>query len=266
MICSCYFRGLMQVTIEQIFLLCLAAFAAGFVDAIVGGGGLIQTPAALILLNTYPVVTAISCTKIPSFSGTLFAVIQYLKKVKINYRLTAVMYVIAFFSSFAGSELLSVVSNDFMKPVLLAILVAVAIYTYSKKDFGQHQAKDHPPKKELLYAITISLFIGFYDGFIGPGAGSFLILAFISLLGYDFLHASAQAKLVNLATNLGSIVLFTIKGKILWPVALPMAACNAVGGILGARMAIMKGNKFIRIFFLVIIMATLIRFAWDVLF
>jgi uncharacterized protein len=256
----------MQVSLEQIFLLCIAAFAAGFVDAIVGGGGLIQTPAALVVLGSYPVVTAISCTKIPSFSGTLFAVVQYLKKVKINYSVTVVMCVIAFFSSFAGSELLTVVSNEFMKPLLLAILAGVAIYTFTKKDFGQHEQKEHSPKTEIRIAIAISLLIGFYDGFIGPGAGSLLILAFISLLGYDFLHASAQAKLVNLATNLGSIVLFTIKGKILWPVALPMAACNAVGGILGARMAIMKGNKFIRVFFLVVIMATLVRFAWDVLF
>lgn len=255
----------MEVSIEQIILLCFAAFVAGFVDAIVGGGGLIQTPAALVLLRSYPVVTAISCTKIPSFSGTLFAAIQFLKKVKVNYTLTVVMCVIAFFSSFAGSELLTVVSNEFIKPVLLVILVAVAIYTYTKKDFGQHEAKDHPPKKELWLAIAISLLIGFYDGFIGPGAGSFLIMAFISLLGYDFLHASAQAKLVNLATNLGSIVLFTIKGKIIWGVALPMAACNAVGGMLGARMAITKGNKFIRIFFLVVIVATLARFAWEVL-
>lgn len=256
----------MLVSLEQIVLLCLAAFAAGFIDAIVGGGGLIQTPAALILLRSYPVVTAISCTKIPSFSGTFFAAVQYLKKVKINYTLTTVMCTIAFFSSFAGSELLSVVSNHYMKPVLLVILVAVAIYTYTKKDFGQHEAKDHPPQKELWYAVAISLTIGFYDGFIGPGAGSFLILAFISLLGYDFLHASAQAKLVNLATNLGSIVLFTIKGKIIWMVAIPMAVCNSIGGMLGAKLAIMKGNKFIRVFFLVVIIATLVRFAWDVLF
>lgn len=256
----------MPVTIEQILLLCMAAFAAGFVDAIVGGGGLIQTPAALILLPGYPVVTAISCTKIPSFSGTLFAAFQYLKKVKLQYKLTVIMCIIAFFASFAGSELLSIVSNEFMKPVLLVILIAVAVYTYTKKDFGQHQVRDHSTKKELWIAIGISLTIGFYDGFIGPGAGSFLILAFISLLGYDFLHASAQAKMVNLATNLGSIVLFTIKGKIIWAVALPMAACNAIGGMLGARLAIMKGNRFIRIFFLIIVMGTLLRFAWDVLF
>lgn len=256
----------MHVSIEQIALLCIAAFAAGFVDAVVGGGGLIQTPAAFILLRNFPVVNIISCTKIPSFSGTLFAAIQFLKKVKINYYLSVVMCVIAFFSSFAGSALLSVVSNDFMKPLLLIVLIAVAFYTYLKKDFGQHEAKDHPQKKELWLSIFISLTLGFYDGFIGPGAGSFLILAFISLLGYDFLHASAQAKLVNLSTNLGSIILFTIKGTIIWMVAIPMAVCNAIGGMLGAKTAIAKGNQFIRIFFLVIVIAILLRFTYDVIF
>ena len=176
------------------------------------------------------------------------------------------MCTIAFFASFAGSELLSVVNNDFMKPVLLVILVAVAIYTYTKKEFGQHEAKEHTVKQEFLFAILISLVIGFYDGFIGPGAGSFFILAFVSLLGYDFLHASAQAKMVNLATNLGSIVLFTIKGKIIWAVTLPMAICNAIGGMLGARLAIKKGNRFIRLFFLLIVCGTLLRFAWLVFF
>ena len=254
----------MSIPVEHIILLCVAAFAAGFVDAIVGGGGLIQMPAALVLLNTHPVVNAIASIKLPSFSGTLFAAFQYLKKVRINHSLTVVMCVIAFFSSFAGSELLSVVSNNFMKPVLLIVLAAVALYTYSKKDFGQHEAKDHDPKKEIWYAVAISLIIGFYDGFIGPGAGSFLILAFVSLLGYDFLHASAQAKLVNLATNLGSIVLFSIKGKIIWMVALPMAVCNALGGIVGARLALSKGNQFIRVFFLLVVTATLLRLAYDV--
>ncbi len=256
----------MHISIEHMIILCIAAFVAGFVDAIVGGGGLIQTPAALIVLREFSVVNAIASIKIPAFSGTLFAAIQYTKRVKLNITLTVVMCTIAFFASFAGSQLLMVVSNSFMKPVLLIVLICVAIYTYTKKDFGQHEAKEHSVKREFLYAIAISLVIGFYDGFIGPGAGSFLILLFISLLGYDFLHASAQAKLVNLATNLGSIVLFTIKGKILWTVALPMAASNAIGGITGARMALKKGNDFIRIFFLFVVLATLLRFAWEVLF
>lgn len=114
--------------------------------------------------------------------------------------------------------------------------------------------------------MLISVVIGFYDGFIGPGTGSFFMLAFIALLGFDFLHASANAKMVNLATNFGSICLFIIKGKILWHIALPMAVCNGLGGYLGAKLAISKGNSFIRIFFLIILIVTMSRFAWDVFY
>ena len=127
-----------------------------------------------------------------------------------------------------------------------------------------YRSKHYPLSLQLFFVILLVIFI--YDGFIGPGAGSFFILAFVSLLGYDFLHASAQAKMVNLATNLGSIVLFTIKGKIIWAVTLPMAICNAIGGMLGARLAIKKGNRFIRLFFLLIVCGTLLRFAWLVFF
>jgi hypothetical protein len=254
----------MNIELHLLALLCIVAFCAGFVDAIVGGGGLIQTPAALVLLPSFPVASVIGSLKIPSFSGTSLAAIQYLKKVTMNWKLVTIICTIAFFSSFAGSQLLTIVSNSFMKPVLLVVLTAVAIYTFTKKDFGQHQEKDHSESKELLYAVLISLVLGFYDGFIGPGAGSFLILAFVSLLGFDFLHASANAKLVNLATNLGSITLFFLKGKIMWLVAIPMAASNALGGAIGAKMAIAKGNKFIRIFFLFIVIATLLRFMYDI--
>jgi uncharacterized membrane protein YfcA len=252
------------MNLELILLLCLVAFCAGFVDAIVGGGGLIQTPAALIILPAYPVASVIASLKLPSFSGTSLATVQYLKKVSLNWQLVMITCTIAFFASFAGSQLLTVLSNSFMKPVLLVVLTGVAIYTFTKKDFGQHQVKDHSPKKELSYAIAISVVLGFYDGFIGPGAGSFLILAFVSLLGLDFLHASAHAKLVNLATNLGSITLFLIKGKIMWMVALPMAVSNGIGGAIGANVAIAKGNKFIRVFFLFIVIATLLRFMYDI--
>jgi hypothetical protein len=254
----------MNIELHLLALLCLVAFCAGFVDAIVGGGGLIQTPAALVLLPSFPVASVIGSLKIPSFSGTSLAAIQYLKKVTMNWKLVTIICTIAFFSSFAGSQLLTIVSNSFMKPVLLVVLTGVALYTFTKKDFGQHQEKEHSEGKELRYAVLISLILGFYDGFIGPGAGSFLILAFVSLLGFDFLQASANAKLVNLATNLGSITLFFLKGKIMWLVAVPMAASNALGGAIGAKMAIAKGNKFIRIFFLFIVIATLLRFMYDI--
>lgn len=255
----------MDITVE-IILLCVVAFLAGFVDAVVGGGGLLQTPAGLVLLPQYPVATVIGTLKIPAFSGTSFAAAQYASKVKLNYRLLLVMVTIACMAAYAGSALLNAVSSSFMKPLLLVVLILVAIYTYSNKNFGIHSHKNHNPKQQRLYSIAISLVIGFYDGFIGPGAGSFLVLAFIGLMGLDFLSASANAKFVNLATNFGSIVFFALKGKLILGIALPMAVCNAVGGILGARLAILKGNTFIRIFFLVIICVTILRFAYDVFF
>ena len=255
------------MTIEwiDIVLLCAASFCAGFVDAIVGGGGLIQLPAALVILPHFPVASVIGSLKIPAFSGTAIAAWQYVKKVTINWRLLAVVCTVAFFASYGGSYLLSQVSNRFMKPVLLVVLTAVAIYTFIKKDFGQQDVeKKLSFQKQLKLAVLFSLGIGFYDGFIGPGAGSFFMLAFIAFLYFDFLHASAHAKLVNLATNLGSVTLFLVKGKIIWAIALPMAAANALGGFIGAKLAIAKGNRFIRIFFLFVIVAILLRFCWDV--
>lgn len=251
---------------EIIVLLCIAAFAAGFIDAIVGGGGLIQTPAALVLLPGYPVATVIGSIKIPAFCGTSLAALQYLRKVKMDWLMLSLMTALAFISSFCGSVLLTRVDNDFMKPLLLVILILVAVYTYSKKNFGIHADKNHSKKEKVIYSIIISIVIGFYDGFIGPGAGSFLVLAFITLMGFDFLKASANAKMVNLATNLGSILFFVSSGRILYSVAIPMALSNAAGGAIGARLAIVKGNKFIRVFFLVVVTGTIIRFAYDVFF
>ncbi len=247
-----------------LILLCSFATLAGFVDAIVGGGGLIQTPASLILLPKLPVATVIGSLKIPSFSGTFFAAKQYVKQVTINWQRMLIMCAVAFMASFSGSFLLTQMSNRFMKPVILIVLVFVAIYSFTKKNFGQQKLQNLTEKKQWILSISISLVIGFYDGFIGPGAGSFLVLAFISFLGFDFLHASAHAKIINLATNLGSILLFFLKGHIIWQIAIPMAICNALGGVFGARLALAKGNRFIRIFFLLVVMATLIRFSYDV--
>lgn len=248
----------------ELALLCLAAFLAGFTDAISGGGGLIQVPAGLVLLPQYPAATVIGTLKLPAASGTFIAAIQYARKVKLNVMMILVLIIIAFSAAFAGSKLLTLVSNDFIKPFLLIVLIGVAIYTYSNKKFGAHTEKDHNSKQRWFRAICISLILGFYDGFIGPGAGSFIMLAFITLLGFDFLKASAHTRMVNLASNVGSLVFFIINGKILYQIAIPMAVCNALGGLLGARLAILKGNAFIRIFFLAVVVIVIIRFARDV--
>ncbi len=244
-------------------ILCCIAFLAGFVDAIVGGGGLIQTPAGIILFPNEPISRVIGSLKIPSFTGTFFAARQYLKKVKIPKARLLLFTSIAFIAAFTGSYCMTLVSNAFMKPLIFMVLVLMAIYTYTNKTLGL-EIQNASFQLKWYQGASICLVIGFYDGFIGPGAGSLLVLAFISILGFDFLQANAHAKVVNLATNLGSILLFVLKGSIMWSIALPMAACNALGGFMGSKMAIAKGNKFIRIFFLIVIIATLCRLGYDV--
>lgn len=247
-------------------LLCFAALAAGFVDAIVGGGGLIQTPAVLITLPQYDVATLLGTTKIPSLSGTSSAALQYARKVTLQWKLLAVLCLIALVAAYAGSKTVSVVSNSFMKPVIFGVLIVVAVFTYTKKDFGTTATKKRSPISELILGSLFALMIGFYDGFIGPGAGSFMILFFISILGFDFLKASAHAKFVNVATNTGSILFFASSGHILYHFAIPMAVCNFAGSLLGARLAILKGNTFIRIIFLLVVAATILRFGYDIFF
>lgn len=251
---------------ELLLYLCLAAFCAGFVDAVVGGGGLIQTPLALVFLPHLPVATVIGTLKIPAFSGTAIATRQYLRKVKIKWKFLGIMALIAFVSAFLGSQLLTVVSNDFIKPVLLVILLALAFYTLFKKNFGQAKEKQIPWQRAVLNGGMVSVGVGFYDGFIGPGAGTFFILGLVTLLGMDFLHANTNAKLINLATNAGSISLFLLKGTIIWSIALPMAVCNALGGFVGAQLAIKKGNRFIRYVLIFVIFLAIGRFGYEVLF
>ncbi len=249
---------------SEIIILCIAAFAAGFIDAIVGGGGLVQTPAVLVTLPSYPVATLLGTTKIPSFAGTAIASYQYAKRIKLQWKLVLIMCGIALIAAITGSYTVTIVSNKLMKPIIFCVLIIVAIYTYTKKNFGTAAPKYIHPKHELLYGALFALAIGFYDGFIGPGAGSFLVLFFIGALGFDFLKASAHAKFVNLATNVGSIIYFGGCGHILFHYAIPMAVFNLTGSFLGAKLAIMRGNAFIRVFFLLVIAGTIIRFGYDI--
>lgn len=249
----------------ELILLCIAAFSAGFIDAIVGGGGLLQTPATLLILPHYPVATLLGTTKIPSIAGTTLAAFKYAKHVKFNYKILAACAVIAFLSALAGAFLVSRIDNSVIKPVILVVLIFVAVYTYFNKQFGIHQEKSHSIKKQVLMASLFGLIIGFYDGLIGPGTGSFLILVFIAVLGFDFVAASAHAKVVNIATNLAAILYFSSTGHILFQYAIPMAIFNTTGAYFGTKLALLKGNKFIRIFFLIVVFGTILRFAYDVI-
>lgn len=252
-------------TVEIIFYLCVIAFCAGFIDAIAGGGGLIQTPLSLALLPSYPIATVIGTLKVPAFTGTAMAVRQYLKQTKIQWLFFLLLACLSFASAFLGSYTLTIVDNDFMKPLLLGILVALWVFTYFKKDFARKKVSEVTKKQRYIYGIITALIVGFYDGFIGPATGTFFIMAFIFLLGFDFFKASAYAKMINLMTNLGSISLFLIKGKIIWSIALPMAVSNGLGGYFGAKLAILKGQQWVRYVFLLIMFIAICRFGYEVL-
>ncbi|SOD80393.1 sulfite exporter TauE/SafE family protein [Spirosoma fluviale] len=250
---------------STVLILCGFSFVAGFVDAIIGGGGLIQTPAILFSLPQYPIPTLIGTTKIPSLAGSLMGAFQYSRRVAVVGRFIGPMMVIAFAASWLGSWTLTRVPNSFMKPLALGILIGVFIYTLTKKDFGQVSHRVVTARQQRIRMWLMGAGIGFYDGFFGPGTGSFLVLGFITLIGFDFLKANAHAKLVNASTNLASALFFFYEGRILFIFALPMALANLSGAFFGARLAILKGNRFIRVFFLVLIAATILRFAWDLI-
>ncbi|HEX9959190.1 MAG TPA: TSUP family transporter [Fibrella sp.] len=243
--------------------LCFFSFLAGFIDSIVGGGGLVQTPAILFSLPQYPVPTLLGTTKIPSVAGTLLGAVQFSRRVVIQWSLLLPMAVTAFVAALTGSWTLTHVPNTFMRPLALVILIGVFVYTLLKPDFGQHVERTISRRQQLIRVVLMALIIGFYDGFFGPGTGSFLVLGMVSLLGFDFLRASAHAKWVNVATNAASLLFFASRGSILFAVAIPMALANLLGAFIGVRLALLKGNSFIRVFFLCVIAATILRFAYD---
>jgi uncharacterized membrane protein YfcA len=258
---------MLQASVEVWALVCAIAFLAGFIDSIVGGGGLVQTPVLLLSFPHTPVALLLGTTKIPSFCGTTIAAYQYSKKTSIQWTIIIWIAIAAFIAAFAGSRMVSMLDNDIIKPIILIVLIAVAIYTYTKKEFGAGKVDVSSSSKNVLWKGILSGFIvGFYDGFIGPGTGSFLVLVFIALLQEDFLHANAHAKIVNMSTNLASIVYFGFTGHIFFKLAIPMAICNMAGGYIGSKLAVTKGNKFIRVFFLTVVTATILRFAYDVFF
>jgi uncharacterized membrane protein YfcA len=256
----------MDISIETLVFLTFIGFIAGFVDSIVGGGGLIMVPSMMISLPSLSVAQVMGTVKIPSIVGICMAAYQYTRKIKVKAGIIMACCLVAFASAYVGSWLVIQVSNDFMKPFLLVVLVAVAVYTFVRKDFGQHVEKSHTEKQQLGFGCLVSLLVGFYDGFIGPGGGSFFMLGFVLLLGFNFLQATAYAKLANAATNAASLILFVSQDKVIWPLGLTMAIGTLVGSLIGSRYAMSKGNAFIRKFFLIVVTLILIRFAYDVFF
>lgn len=244
--------------------LCLCAFLAGLVDSVAGGGGLIQLPALLIVLPESNSLATISGTnKFSSICGTAVAAVQYARRVALQWRILLPAGIAALVFAWLGARAITLLRRESLEPVFLVLMILVGLYTAWRKDFGKLHGPRLAPGRALVCAFATGMVLGLYDGFFGPGTGSFLIFIFVAGFGFDFLRASASAKIVNLATNVAAVSYFAGTQNILYHYAVPMAACNVAGSFLGARWAMARGNQFVRVFFLVVMAVMIGRFGWK---
>lgn len=255
----------MPPEILSLLLLCVFAFLAGFIDSVVGGGGLVQVPAFFILYPQLTVPNIIATNRLASVAGTSVAAWNYSRSVRIPWRVVGFAGGAGALSSYAGATVQSLLPSALLKPIILALIIGVAWYTYRKKDFGGQDDFRVSEHRLPYWAMGIGAVLGFYNGLVGPGTGSLLVFGFVSLIGYSFLPASALSKVVNVIVDLASLVFFILHQKVLYQLALPMMVCNIAGSYAGSRMAVLRGNAFIRQVFLVVVAGIILRFAWDIL-
>ncbi|MGO1853813.1 MAG: sulfite exporter TauE/SafE family protein [Microbacterium sp.] len=255
--------GLEQLTWGMLVFVVVAAFAAGWIDAVVGGGGLLQLPALLLIPGIAP-VQALATNKLASVFGTVTSSVTYYRRAKPDIRTALPMAAIALLGSFGGAAVAIVLPPDAFKPIIVVALLVVAIFTVFKPEMGAATKLRFAGRRHHITAGAAGLVIGFYDGMIGPGTGTFLVIALVALMGYDFLQASAKAKIVNLATNAGALLLFIPHGSVLWALGGILAVANVAGSYLGSRMAVARGTRFIRVVFLVVVVALIGKLGVDV--
>lgn len=255
----------MEALLSNWLPLLFAAFLAGTVDAVVGGGGLVQIPALFAVHPGESPATLFGTNKCASVFGTANAAWRYAREVRMPWRTILPAAGAAFLFSYAGAATVAWLPKDAVRPLVLLLLVFSAIYTLQHKDFGQSHVPRHAGQHELAYATLLGSGIGFYDGFFGPGTGSFLIFLFVRWFGFDFLHASAAAKVVNVATNIAALAFFIPNAHLLPMLAVAMALANIAGSRFGTGLALRHGSLFIRKVFLAVVLVLIGKFAWDTL-
>ncbi len=252
-------------TLTVLALLGLAALTAGFVDAVVGGGGLIQLPALLLGLPGASPVQILATNKLASICGTTVSSATYYRRVRPDPRTFGPLMLLAFVGSALGAFVASLIPRAAFDPIVLVVLVLVGAYVVVKPSIGGATELRFAGHRHTAAAMVTGLAVGFYDGALGPGTGSFFVFTLVGLLGYSFLEASAKARLANWATNLAALCVFVPQGAVLWEVGLVMGAANLVGGYVGARTAVAQGAGFVRAFFIVVVSAFAIRIGGGVL-
>jgi len=249
------------VTTELLFLVAVA-FAAGLIDAIAGGGGLVQVPGLYLALDNRPPADVFGTNKGSSIAGTAVATIRFIRAGMMPFREAAPAALAALPASALGAFTMTRLDPSVLRPIVLALLVGVFVFTLKRPDIGDRNEAVAADTARTR-SIAIGAALGFYDGFFGPGTGTFLVFAFVRLLGLDFLRATAAAKLVNLATNFAAIALFASRGHVLWSIAIPMAVANIGGAIVGTKLAIERGAPLVRKAFVTMAFAMLTKIAWD---
>jgi uncharacterized membrane protein YfcA len=247
----------------DLVMLLAAALFAGFVDAVAGGGGLIQVPTLLMALPAESPATVFGTNKLASIFGTGNAAIRYARRITLPWGIALPAAAAAFVFSFVGAAAVAWLPKDVVRPLVLALLVLVMIYTVVKPNFGAIAGERLAPHPERRLALLAGATLGFYDGFFGPGAGSFMIFAFVRFFRLDFLHASGAAKVVNFSTNAAALAYFVPSGHVLWMIGLAMAAFNIAGALLGARLALRHGSGFVRGVFIVVASLLIARLGYD---
>jgi uncharacterized membrane protein YfcA len=248
-----------DLTVATALFLLAASFFAGFIDSIAGGGGLIQLPALLIGLPKSETAEVLGTNKLSAVFGTTTAAALYRKQIKPDPKILIAMGVPAFLGSAGGAVLASKIPTSSMRPMVLVLLIVVAVYTWFKPDLGKFENLRHLPKRRVQIAAIAGVVIGFYDGIFGPGTGSFLMLILVASLGYAFITASAIAKVVNVATNVGAIMVFGVNGAVLWQIGIILGIANISGAIIGARLAIKGGSTLVRKVFLLVTVALIVK-------
>jgi len=254
------FYDLSTITVALLFL---AMFSAGFVDAIAGGGGLIQTPAMLLAFPNNNPVSVVGTSKTAAFFGTSTAAIKYRKSIKTDTRLLIAMVVPAFIGACLGALMASHISAQSFKSAIFFMMIAIFIYTLIKPDLGKVQVEKHSGRKLMFIGGAAAFVIGFYDGLIGPGTGTLLMIFLVAVMGFAFVGASAIAKVVNAMTNLASIIVVGLRVGILWKIGLFLAIANLAGGYVGSHVAIKKGSGFVRIFYLIVTGLLIVRLGYS---
>lgn len=247
-------------------LVLIAAFGAGLIDAMVGGGGLVQLPALFAFYPNVAPATLLGTSKLAGIFGTASAVWRYATRVSIPWRALAPLAAYVLVASAAGALLATRVPAEVFRPLVPIMLGAVLIYTLWRKNLGAtHEPREFSGRHHVIGALAI-VAIGFYDGFFGPGTGSFLMFVFVRCYGYDFLHAGASARVLNVATNAAALFYFAARGHVLWHIGIAMAVCNVAGSIAGTRLALKGGSGLVRKAFIVVVSLLILRTAWVAVF